>query len=107
MTLRDGKETRFYRGEATINLDGGTLVTKRIQRYGGNGTLVQNINFNGGTLKASAADSNPFIYAQSGYMYVTVNAGGGTIDCNGYPITLDLNTTKNNVGSCIFRVTVA
>ena len=102
-TVTVGKETRFYGGEGTINLDGGTLVTKRIQRYGSNGSLVQNINFNGGTLKASAAGSDPFIYSQYAYMYVTVNAGGGTIDCNGFPITLDLNTRTNNVDSCIFR----
>ena len=103
VTLRDGKETKFQRGVGTINLDGGTLVTKRIQRYGSNGSLIQNINFNGGTLKASAADANPFIYSQYGYMYVTVGAGGGTIDCNGYPITLDLNTNKNGTNNGFFN----
>ena len=103
VTLRDGKEAKFQRGEGTINLDGGTLVTKKIQRYGSNGALIQNINFNGGTLKASAADTNPFIYSQYGYMYVTVGAGGGTIDCNGFPITLDLNAYKNGTNNGFFK----
>ena len=96
VTIPSGKSVYFRYGTGTINLDGGTLVTKRIHRLTGNGTLIQNINFNGGTLKASAADTNPFIYGPSGYMYVTVNAGGGTIDCNGYPITIDLNTDGIN-----------
>ena len=108
MTIKGGtvtvaNEAKFCHGVGTINLDGGTLVTKRIQRYGQNGTLVQNINFDGGTLKASAADADPFIYSPYGYMYVTVNAGGGTIDCNGYPITLDLNTYKNGTNNGFFK----
>ena len=99
MTIKGGTVTiandaKFLHGVGTINLDGGTLETKKIQRYGSNGTLIQNINFNGGTLKANAAGE--LINSGYGYMYVTVNAGGGTIDCNGYPITLDLNTNGNN-----------
>jgi len=101
MTIKGGTVTvandaKFLHGEGTINLDGGTLVTRRIQRYGSNGSLVQNINFNGGTLKANAAGSDPFIYSAYGYMYVTVNACGGTIDCNGFPITIALNTSGSN-----------
>ena len=102
-TVTVGNDTRFYGGVGTINLDGGTLVAKRIQRHGSNSTNLQNINFNGGTLKASAAAANPFIYSQYGYMYVTVNAGGGTIDCNGCPITLDLNTTRNGANNGLFQ----
>ena len=99
MTIKGGTVTvandaKFLHGVGTINLDGGTLVTKKIQRYGSNGTLIQDINFNGGTLKANAAGE--LINSGYGYMYVTVNAGGGTIDCNGYPITLVLNTNGNN-----------
>ena len=103
VTVPSTKNVMFRTGTGTINLDGGTLVTKQIYRGTGNGTLIQNINFNGGTLKANAAYADPFIYGPSGYMYVTVNAGGGTIDCNGYPITLDLNATKNNVESCTIK----
>ena len=102
-TVTVANDAKFLHGEGTINLDGGTLVTKRIQRYGQNGALSQNINFNGGTLKASAADANPFIYSQYGDMYVTVNAGGGTIDCNGYAITLDTDTYNPNNHANGFR----
>ena len=91
-TVTVANDAKFLHGEGTINLDGGTLVTKRIQRYGQNGSLSQNINFNGGTLKASMAAT--LILSQYGDMYVTVNAGGGTIDCNGYAITLDTDTSN-------------
>jgi hypothetical protein len=87
-TVTVGNDTRFYRGYGTINLDGGTLVTKKIQRYGGMGGNGQHINFNGGTLKASAAGD--FIVAGDGYLNITVNAGGGTIDCNGNAITFKM-----------------
>ena len=96
VTVPSTKTVQFYAGTGTINLDGGTLVTKQIYRGTGNGTRIQNINFNGGTLKANAEYDSPFIYGPSGYMYVTVNAGGGTIDCNGYPITIDLNSAGIN-----------
>ena len=99
LTIKGGTVTvtydaKFNHGEGTINLDGGTLVTRKIQRFGQNGNLSQNINFNGGTLKAGVAGDKPFIYSQYGDMYVTVNAGGGTIDCNGYAITLDTDTSN-------------
>jgi len=86
--------TIFSKGYGSINLDGGTLVTKQINRWGSNGTRVQHINFNGGTLKANAAGN--LIYAQYGYLYVTVNAGGGTIDCNGNAITIDQGPRYND-----------
>lgn len=90
--------TIFSKGYGLINLDGGTLVTKKIDRWGSNDTRVQYINFNGGTLKANEAES--LIYARYGYMHVTVGAGGGTIDCNGYPVTIDLaaeNDANNDI----------
>ena len=90
--------TIFSKGYGSINLDGGTFVTKRIDRWGSNSTRVQYVNFNGGTLKANEAES--LIYARYGYMHVTVGAGGGTIDCNGYPVTIDLaaeNDANNDI----------
>ena len=101
LTIKDGTVTVssagftvFSKGYGSINLDGGTLVTRQINRWGSNDTRVQHINFNGGTLKANAADT--LIYAKYGYLYVTVNAGGGTIDCNGYPITIDQGPRYND-----------
>ena len=101
LTIKDGTVTVasagytvFSKGYGSINLDGGTLVTRQINRWGSNDTRVQHINFNGGTLKANAAGS--LIYAKYGYLYITVNAGGGTIDCNGYPITIDQGPRYND-----------
>ncbi len=63
------------------NLNGGTLTTTTIVKNGG-GTA--NFNFNGGTLTASA-NSTTFL---QGLTAATVQAGGGTINSNGFNITI-------------------
>ena len=91
VTVPSDKSVRLRAGTgtSTLNLDGGTLVTPTIIRAAAN--LV--INFNGGTLKANAP-TNLLADANSTYMVVHVNAGGGVIDCGGYAITL-----KPQIGS--------
>ena len=60
----------------TYNLDGGTLVTGSLTRGGTLGAF----NFGGGTLRASANLSSSFP--------ITLKAAGGTIDTDGFTVTL-------------------
>lgn len=59
----------------TINLNGGTLITRRVQN--GSGT-TPTLNFNGGTLKTNLALSS-YGLIRAG-ITVNVGEGGGTID---------------------------
>ena len=59
----------------TINLNGGTLITRRVQHDKGSS---QTLNFNGGTLKTNYALSE-FGLIRDG-ITVNVGEGGGTID---------------------------
>jgi fibronectin-binding autotransporter adhesin len=69
-------------GAGTYNLNGGTL---NVGAYGfakgGAGASVPQFNFNGGTYRATAD------HAISGNIAINVNAGGGTIDTNGFNVT--------------------
>ena len=71
-------------GSATINLNGGTLVTRRIFKGNGSCTIV----FNGGTLKANEAPNLNGGLLPGGT--VRVGAGGGTIDCGGLNIKISV-----------------
>ena len=93
VSVGSNKTVQFTKGASTINLDGGVLEASQIYRATGNGTFVQTINFNGGTLKR--ASGNDLIHGGSGYMRVNVLEGGGTIDCNGNAVTIDMNTSAN------------
>ncbi|HEX9048852.1 MAG TPA: autotransporter-associated beta strand repeat-containing protein, partial [Verrucomicrobiae bacterium] len=63
-----------------VNLLGGAATVKSV--FNGSGT--GNLNFNGGTLKPSAANATFLQGLSAAYVY----AGGGTIDNNGYAITI-------------------
>lgn len=78
-TLTVGPWTRFENSSyaKTINLNGGTLVTYRINKQGGAGAAI--VNFNGGTLRIK---TNYNSVIDSG-VTVNVKANGGTIDVNG------------------------
>ena len=65
----------------TLN-SGGTLTVPSISRYG-SGTGM--IFFDGGTLKANAANSNGLVRNHTG-LSVHVGANGGTIDTAGYEV---------------------
>jgi autotransporter-associated beta strand protein len=84
-------------GTGTFNLNGGTLITGRVERGGGNAFL----NFNGGTLRANRTETN-FISAN---MAVDVQAGGAIIDSNGFTVTSTAvfsgvgGLTKNGAGT--------
>ena len=65
-----------------LNLNGGTITTRQITKGAGSGSAV--LNFGGGTLKANAANTT-FI---SGLNNTYINAGGATIDSNGFAVTI-------------------
>jgi len=67
-------------GVGTLNLNGGTLTTPFIEDNGGASLL----NLNGGTIRARAASANFFNALDS----VVVQTGGGTIDSNGFDLTI-------------------
>jgi len=76
-----------YGGSGTINLNGGTLATARdIVR--GTGVVTDGVlNFNGGTLKAATGYVANLGFL-SGAMTVNIQAGGATIDSNGFNISI-------------------
>ena len=92
-------------GQTNIaNLDGGLLKTSSITKTGTTATSTATLNFNGGTLQATA--SNPSFLdlttgqAVAGSAYV--NSGGAVIDTNGYFVTIAqplLTPTGNGVSS--------
>jgi autotransporter-associated beta strand protein len=68
-------------GTGNFNLSGsGVLHTKQVEVGAGAG----NLTFNGGTLRARAA-STDFIDSAT---VTTINAGGGTVDTNGFAVTI-------------------
>jgi len=70
-------------GKTTINLDGGTLRTMKIQRgNSGDANDSITINFNGGTLKGNAKNAD--IITESEYITAKVLEGGAIIDTAGF-----------------------
>jgi autotransporter-associated beta strand protein/T5SS/PEP-CTERM-associated repeat protein len=67
-------------GKGTYTLGGGVLNTPKVYRGAGGGVF----NFNGGTLRASAASATFMQGLSSG----NVEAGGARIDTNGFDITI-------------------
>ncbi|MCW1884088.1 autotransporter-associated beta strand repeat-containing protein [Luteolibacter flavescens] len=70
-------------GVGTVNLNGGTLVTKRV--FGNNGTST--FNFNGGLLRAGAGANADFI---AGIDTAVVATGGAKIDSNGQTVAVSV-----------------
>lgn len=89
LTLNGGSVTsagqaRFGQGSgsasATLNLNSGTLTVPALTK----GSLTFNVNFNGGTLKASANSSTFFAAATN----AKVKSGGAVIDDGGHSISI-------------------
>ena len=68
----------------TVNLNGGTLVTRKLTSP--NGANV--FNFNGGTLQAGSTNGAASFWASSVRLTANVRNSGGTIDNNGTSITI-------------------
>ncbi|MCW1913164.1 autotransporter-associated beta strand repeat-containing protein [Luteolibacter sp. GHJ8] len=81
-------------GNGTVNLDGGTITTKRVQKGSGG---ISAFNFDGGLLKAGAGAQAVFF---TGIDTATVEDGGANIDSNGQTIeiTSSLMTDGNGGG---------
>ncbi len=82
--------TKNAAATGVVNLDGGTLATTHVVQGSGSATL----NFNGGTLKAKANDTN-FI---EGTVALNVKSGGAVIDTNNCNITIQ-NALAADTGS--------
>ena len=81
----------YYTNNATYNLNGGTLITYAIRAQDlGNGTAT--FNFNGGTLQPS---NNTVALMTNSLTAANVQAGGATINTNGYNATLAQNLTTD------------
>jgi autotransporter-associated beta strand protein len=94
-------------GTGTVNLNGGTLTTTQFSKGTGSGAIY----FDGGTVKASASRTS-FL---PNTIPTTIKGGGGTIDTNGFNITvatpllhdsslggtLDGGVTKGGTGTLI------
>lgn len=74
--------------KATLNLDGGVLTAPSIVRGNGAGSGNTYVNFNGGTLAASAAGT----LIGSG-LTVTIGSNGGTIDVGANNVTIAASVT--------------
>jgi T5SS/PEP-CTERM-associated repeat protein/autotransporter-associated beta strand protein len=73
-------------GQGTLNLNSnGVLETSSITNDGGAGVAA--INFNGGILRATASSTDFISAFTTGE--VTLASGGGTLDNNGYSITVN------------------
>lgn len=101
VTVNAGYTTQLSKNsgaDGTLNLNGGTLETARIENTGGSGRVV----FNGGTLKANKAHSSGLIDASAP---VSVGENGGTIDTGAFNITVPvaINAVENTAGA--FTVT--
>ena len=81
--------------DCAINLTQGGTLTAKIVRYGESnskcGSAPATLRFDGGTLRA-AVNSTGFIPAHNN-LTVTVDVGGGTIDANGFAVTIGEDLT--------------
>ncbi|RYD37331.1 MAG: PEP-CTERM sorting domain-containing protein [Verrucomicrobiaceae bacterium] len=76
----------------TVNLNGGTVRTNRIVSGGSSST--QHLNLNGGTIVAKSSEGNMI---SGGKLVVDLQAGGVTIDSNGFDI--GISVPLSGVGS--------
>lgn len=80
----------------TVNLDGGILMTHRVQNGAGAGTF----NFNGGTLKATA---NNAAFMQ-GVSAAYVLAGGAIIDTTNFTVTIAQSLSDGGGGGGLTKL---
>ncbi|MBN8458099.1 MAG: autotransporter-associated beta strand repeat-containing protein [Verrucomicrobia bacterium] len=86
-TLRLGNNAS---GNGTVNLNGGSITTPKVDTAGGASTF----NFNGGTLKANAGSA---VFLQ-GLTTANVRAGGALIDTNGNNLTINQPLLHSAIG---------
>jgi autotransporter-associated beta strand protein len=89
-------------GVGTINLDGGTLVARRI--FTGGNDAAQTVSLDGGTLQAAAGANLNFIAAQIGTLSLDANNIldiDSTIDTNGQ--TVEINKSISDGGGNLIK----
>ena len=115
-----GEDSGTDLGNATFNLNGGTMQASAVRQYATDATGI--LNLNGGVLQVSDNTGNTDyngsspIWLHSHYIAATaaaVKAGGAKIDTNGYTIGVDQlltsgaatdgGLTKQGSGRCIWR----
>ena len=69
-----------------LNLDGGTIVTKKFMYY--NGAAPASLNLNGGTIKAASGSAGAEFLNDYANLAVNVGAGGAKFDTNGKAIVV-------------------
>ena len=70
---------------SVVNLNGGTIIARRVVQRDFNAANYTEFHFNGGILRAHTGASTDFMSAHD---LVSVDAGGAFIDSNGQPITI-------------------
>jgi autotransporter-associated beta strand protein len=73
--------------EGTVNLNGGLVTVEQIRT--GASTAAQELNFNGGTIKAYQNQGN-WIQDSSNTLTATLMAGGGTFDTAGFDVGIQV-----------------
>ncbi len=86
-------------GNGAVDLDGGTLITRFIQKT--DGSSAAQFNFNGGLLKASDNAADFFIGMPDGSL--VVEAGGANIDTNSFAITVSQSIVASSPGTGILK----
>ena len=82
--IRFGDNSGSTTGSAYLEIGGGSVAAKLIQH--GAGATPATMTFNGGAFKALAAGT---VISNSNYLTVNVTSNGGTIDADGYAITIE------------------
>jgi fibronectin-binding autotransporter adhesin len=90
LNIKNGSATLFdlitNNTTATITLETGGTLTMNKLTYSGGGN--NNINFDGGTLKARTASTTFIATPSNGNTTINIKAGGAIIDTNGFDITI-------------------
>ena len=81
----------------TVNLNGGTLATRKLSTNLGGGTSYA-FNFNGGTLQATTTNSGTTFWASDAKVTANVRNNGGIIDNNGTNITIGHALVHSTIG---------
>jgi fibronectin-binding autotransporter adhesin len=85
MDVRNLRLGHTATGNGTVNLNGGTLATRVVQKSDPSGIAL--FNFNGGTLKANDNAADYFLGFNESEIQVL--AGGARIDSNGFNVTIN------------------
>jgi autotransporter-associated beta strand protein len=84
--------------ESIVNLNGGTLATTIVRNTFTSTVGTNQLNFNGGTLKATATNQGANFFANLVGLQTNVRDGGGTIDNSSTNITVGEALEHSHIG---------